>query len=89
MLYDLNTNQHGEERAFVVSGQYEQVFPFEIFPVQLIKAIMTDDIELMENLGIYEVVEEDFALCEVVCTSKIEVQKTVRKGLDLMKEELG
>jgi Na+-transporting NADH:ubiquinone oxidoreductase subunit A len=89
MVYNLDTNLHGEERAFVVSGQYEQVFPFDIFPVQLIKAIMTNDIELMENLGIYEVVEEDFALCEVVCTSKIPVQETVRKGLDLMKEELG
>ncbi len=89
VVYDLNTNQHGEERAFVVSGQYEEVFPFDIYPVQLIKAIMTNDIELMENLGIYEVVEEDFALCEVVCTSKIEVQKFVRQGLDLMKEELG
>ncbi len=89
VTYKLNTNQHGEERAFVVSGQYEEVFPFDIYPVQLIKAIMINDIEAMENLGIYEVVEEDFALCEVVCTSKIEVQKTVRKGLDLMKEEVG
>jgi Na+-transporting NADH:ubiquinone oxidoreductase subunit A len=88
-VYNLDTNLHGEERAFVVSGQYEQVFPFDIFPVQLIKAIMTNDIELMENLGIYEVVEEDFALCEVVCTSKIPVQETIRKGLDLMKKELG
>lgn len=87
--YKLDTNQHGEERAFVVSGEYEQVFPFDIFPVQLIKAIMTNDIEAMESLGIYEVVEEDFALCEVVCTSKIPVQETVRKGLNLMKEELG
>lgn len=89
MVYNLDTNLHGEERAFVVTGQYEEVFPFDIFPVQLIKAIMTNHIELMENLGIYEVVEEDFALCEVVCTSKISVQETVRKGLDLMKEELG
>ncbi|MCG8372289.1 MAG: Na(+)-translocating NADH-quinone reductase subunit A [Balneolales bacterium] len=89
VAYDLDTNSHGEKRAFVVSGEYEQVFPFDIFPVQLLKAIMTNDIELMENLGIYEVVEEDFALCEVVCTSKIPVQETVRKGLDLMKEEMG
>lgn len=87
--YDLDTNLHGERRAFVVTGQYEEVFPFDIYPVQLIKAIMTQDIERMENLGIYEVVEEDFALCEVVCTSKIPVQETVRKGLDLMKEEVG
>jgi len=89
IVYNLDTNLHGEARAFVVTGQYEEVFPFDIFPVQLIKAIMTNDIELMENLGIYEVVEEDFALCEVVCTSKINVQETVRQGLDLMKEELG
>ncbi len=87
--YELDTNLHGERRAFVVTGQYEEVFPFDIYPVQLIKAIMTQDIERMENLGIYEVVEEDFALCEVVCTSKIPVQETVRKGLDLMKEEVG
>ncbi len=87
--YELDTNLHGERRAFVVTGQYEEVFPFDIYPVQLIKAIMTEDIERMENLGIYEVVEEDFALCEVVCTSKIPVQETVRKGLALMKEEVG
>lgn len=88
-VYELDTNLHGERRAFVVTGQYEEVFPFDIYPVQLIKAIMTEDIERMENLGIYEVVEEDFALCEVVCTSKIPVQETVRKGLALMKEEVG
>lgn len=87
--YELDTNLHGERRAYVVTGQYEEVFPFDIYPVQLIKAIMTNDIERMENLGIYEVVEEDFALCEVVCTSKTPVQATIRKGLDLMREELG
>lgn len=87
--YELDTNLHGERRAFVVTGQYEEVFPFDIYPVQLIKAIMINDIEAMENLGIYEVIEEDFALCEVVCTSKIPVQETIRKGLDLMKEEVG
>lgn len=87
--YDLDTNTHGERRAFVVTGQYEEVFPFDIYPMQLLKAIMTNDIERMENLGIYEVVEEDFALCEVVCTSKTPVQATVRKGLELMREELG
>ncbi len=87
--YELNTNLHGEKRAYVVSGEYEKVFPFDIYPVQLMKAIITNDIEAMENLGLYEVVEEDFALCEVVCTSKTPVQQTVRQGLDLMKEELG
>jgi Na+-transporting NADH:ubiquinone oxidoreductase subunit A len=89
VTYDLDTNLHGERRAYVVSGEYEQVFPFDIYPVQLIKAIMINDIERMENLGIYEVVEEDFALCEVVCTSKTPVQATIRKGLNLMREELG
>ncbi len=87
--YRLDSNLNGERRAYVVTGQYEKVFPFDIYPVQLIKAIITNDIEAMENLGIYEVVEEDFALCEVVCTSKIPVQQIVRQGLDLMKQELG
>lgn len=87
--YDLDANMNGEERAFVITGEYEKVFPFDIYPVQLLKSIMVKDIEAMENLGIYEVVEEDFALCEVVCTSKIPVQETVREGLDLMLQELG
>ena len=87
--YKLDANMNGEERAFVITGEYEKVFPFDIYPVQLLKSIMVKDIEAMENLGIYEVVEEDFALCEVVCTSKIPVQETVREGLDLMLEELG
>ena len=85
--YDLNTNNNGEERAFVVSGQYDAVFPFDIYPVQLIKSIMVGDIDRMEKLGIYEVAPEDFALCEYVCTSKIAVQDIVRKGLDQMIEE--
>ena len=59
----------------------------EIYPNQLIKAIMIEDIELMESLGIYEVAPEDFALCEFVCTSKIEVQSLIRHGLDLVKKE--
>ncbi len=87
--YRLNTGMNGEERAYVVTGEYERVFPFDIYPVQLIKSIMAKDIEAMEDLGIYEIVEEDFALCEVVCTSKIPVQKTIREGLDLMLKELG
>lgn len=87
--YALDSGMHGEERAFVVTGEYEKVFPFDIFPVQLLKAIMVKDLEAMENLGLYELVEEDFALCEVVCTSKIPVQETVREGLDLMLNELG
>ncbi len=79
--HDLNTNLHGEERPFVVTGEYEKVFPMDIYPVHLLKSILVEDIEMMEKLGIYEVVEEDFALCEFVCTSKIKSQEIIRQGL--------
>ena len=85
--YNLNTNLNGESRAYVVTGEYEKVMPMDIFPVHLIKSIMIGDIEQMENLGIYEVAEEDFALCEFVCTSKTNVQEIIREGLDLVREE--
>ena len=86
--YTLDTNFHGELRNFVVTGQYEKVFPWDILPVQLLKAIIIGDIEMMENLGIYEVAEEDFALCEYVCTSKIESQQLIRKGIEMMQKEM-
>ena len=79
---------HGEERPFVMTVQYEEVFPMDIFPVQLLKAVLVEDLELMESLGIYEVVEEDFALCEFVCTSKIESQDIIRRGLELVRREM-
>jgi len=85
--YDLDSNTHGEERAFVMTGQYEKYMPINIFPVHLIKSILIQDIELMEKLGIYEVDPEDFALCEFACTSKIPVQSIIRSGLDLIKKE--
>ena len=85
--YALNTNMHGEERAYVMTGEYEKVLPMDIYPTHLLKSIMIEDIELMENLGIYEVAPEDFALCEFVCTSKIEVQSIIRHGLDLIRKE--
>ena len=85
--YALNANMHGEERAFVMTGEYEKVLPMDIFPAHLIKACMIEDIELMENLGIYEVSPEDFALCEFVCTSKIEVQTIIRNALELVRKE--
>ncbi|MCH8903174.1 MAG: Na(+)-translocating NADH-quinone reductase subunit A [Bacteroidetes bacterium] len=85
--YNVNTNMHGEERAFVVSGQYESVLPMDLYPVHLIKSIMYKDFDQMEGLGIYEVIEEDLALCEFVCTSKIDVQEILREGLDLMRKE--
>jgi Na+-transporting NADH:ubiquinone oxidoreductase subunit A len=86
-VYDLDTNMHGEERAFVMTGQYDKVLPMNIMPVMLLKSILARDIERMEQLGIYEVAEEDFALCEFVCTSKIEVQKIISEGLEYMQTE--
>ncbi|XOV68938.1 MAG: Na(+)-translocating NADH-quinone reductase subunit A [Fluviicola sp.] len=85
--YRLDTNLNGEERAFVVTGELEKVFPFDIYPMQLVKAAITDDIDNMEALGIYEVAPEDFALCEYVCTTKINIQDKIRNGLDLIQEE--
>jgi len=87
--YDLNTNTNGEHRAFVVTGSYEQVFPLDIYPMQLLKACMYKDLDEMEALGAYEIAPEDFALTEFVCVSKQPHQKIIREGLDLMREELG
>lgn len=86
--YTINTNLKGGLRALMITGSFEKVFPFDIYPMQLIKAITIGDIDLMEKLGIYEVVEEDFALCEFVDTSKTDIQAEVRKGLDLMIKEM-
>jgi len=83
----LDTNLNGEIRSFVVTGEMEKVFPFDIYPMQLIKSTIYNDIDLMENLGIYEVAPEDFALCEFVCTSKIDIQDKIRKGLDVIQKE--
>ncbi|WP_319227341.1 Na(+)-translocating NADH-quinone reductase subunit A [Draconibacterium orientale] len=87
--YIMNANIHGGERAFVLSNQYEKLVPMDILPVYLLKAILVNDIDKMENFGIYEVIEEDFALCEYACTSKIEVQKILREGINTMIKELG
>jgi Na+-transporting NADH:ubiquinone oxidoreductase subunit A len=87
--YTIDTNLGGEERAFVVTGEYEKVFPFDIYPVHLLKSILVNDIDSMEKLGIYEIAPEDFALCEYACTSKIPVQQIVREGLDTLRTELG
>jgi len=86
--YRLNTNFNGGERAYVVTGAYEKVLPMDILPMQLIKSILYEDIDQMESLGIYEVDEEDFALCEFICPSKTEIQTIIRKGLDLIRKEM-
>ncbi len=85
--YRINTNIRSGERPFVITGIYEKVLPMEIMPMQLIKSIMINDIDMMEKLGIYEVAPEDFALCEFVCPSKIEMQTIIREGLDNMQRE--
>lgn len=86
--YDLDTNMHGEERAFVVSGEYEKFIPMDIFPQQLLRSILIKDIEKMEQLGVYEVVPEDFAIAEVACTSKLPLQQIVRDGLNDLRKEM-
>lgn len=86
--YRLDANMHGGLRSFVVSGQYDKVLPMDILPEFLFRAILVEDIDKMEQLGIYELAEEDIALCEFVCTSKQPLQATLRKGIDLMIKEL-
>jgi Na+-transporting NADH:ubiquinone oxidoreductase subunit A len=78
----------GGPRAIIVSNEYDKVFPMDIFPEQLIKATLAFNIEKMERLGIYEVAPEDFALCEFVDTSKLELQRIIRTGLDLLRKEV-
>lgn len=85
--FKVNTNMHGEERAYVVTNEYEKVLPMDILPVHLIKACLANDLEAMEALGIFEVVEEDLALCEFVCTSKAPVQEILAEGLALIEKE--
>jgi len=82
--YALDTNMHGEHRAFVATGVFEKVTPMDIYPVHLLKAILANDVDEMEALGIYEVIEEDLALCEFVDVSKNNIQAILREGLDLM-----
>ena len=85
--YKLTTNLNGGERPFIVSGLYEEYLPMDIYPVYLLKACMAGDIDKMENLGIYEVLPEDFALCEFVDPSKIEMQQVIREAINLMIKE--
>jgi len=87
--FDLNTNTNGEHRAFVLTGNYEAVFPLDIYPLQILKACMYNDLDEMEALGMYEVAPEDFALTEFVCVSKQPHQEIIRKGLDVMIKEIG
>ncbi len=86
--YTLDARIKGGERHMIMSGEYDKVFPMDIYPEQLIKAIIAGDIDRMEALGIYEVAPEDFAVCEFVCSSKMELQRIVREGLDMLRKEM-
>lgn len=85
--YVLDARIKGGERHMIMSGEYDKVFPMDIYPEQLVKAIISGDIDRMEALGIYEVAPEDFAVCEFVDSSKLELQRIVREGLDMLRKE--
>lgn len=87
--YEINTNLHGEERSMVVTGEMEQVMPMDIYPMHLLKACLAGNLDKMQELGIYEVIPEDFALVDFVNTSKVEAQEIIRLGLDLMITQVG
>ena len=82
-----DTNRHGDVRSFVFTGNFERVFPFDIYPLQLIKACIVGDMELQEKLGIYEVEPEDFALCEYIDISKTDIQPIIREALEKLRKE--
>ncbi len=86
--YDMDTNLHGGPRAFVVNDVYGKVLPMDLYPVHLLKACLANDIDNMEKFGIYEVIEEDLALCEYVCPSKIYIQQIITDGIALMLKEM-
>ncbi len=86
-VFSADTNIGGGNRSLVINSIYEEVVPMRILPSYLIKSILVEDIEEMEALGIYEVAEEDFALCEYICPSKTEFQQIIRRGLNLMEKE--
>ncbi len=85
--YTLDARIKGGERHMIMSGEYDSVFPMDIYPEQLVKSIIAGDIDRMEALGIYEVAPEDFAVAEFVDSSKVELQRIVREGLDMLRKE--
>ena len=85
--YVLDARIKGGERHMIMSGEYDSVFPMDIYPEQLVKSIIAGDIDRMEALGIYEVAPEDFAVAEFVDSSKLELQRIVREGLDMLRKE--
>ena len=84
----LNTKLNGSVRTIIPMGKWDKVLPMNIYSEYLVKSILSKDIDMMENLGIYEVSPEDLALCSFVCQSKVEVSSIIQEGLDLMESEL-
>ncbi len=86
--YQWDARMKGGRRAIIVSGEYDKVFPMDIYPEYLLKAMIAGNLDKMEQLGANEVAPEDFALCEYVCTSKLPIQAIVRQALDTMRKEI-
>ena len=86
-LFNFNTSQNGEERAIVPINAWENVLPMDVYPNALYRSILAQDIEEMENLGIWECDDEDFALCSFACPSKIDIGSVIRNGLDLLEND--
>ena len=85
---DLSTNKNGSVRTIVPVGNWDKVMPMNILSEYLVKSIISEDVEMMEKLGIYECSPEDFALCAFICQSKVEVSKIIEDGLDIMEADL-
>ena len=83
--YEVSTNTHGEQRGFVMTGAFEQVMPMDVLPTYLFKSIISNDYDEMEALGIYELIEEDVALCEFIDVSKNDLQGILREGIELIR----
>jgi len=82
-ILDFSSRLNGDRRSIISFGRWESVLPMDIMPEALVKSILIEDLESMENLGIYECAEEDFALCSYVCQSKTEVSQIIKKGVEL------
>ncbi len=87
--WELDTNLHGGERPFVLTGKMEKVLPMDILPMQFLKACLAEDVDMIEKLGIYEIIEEDFALCEFISETKMNFQKIISDAINLMINEMG
>lgn len=88
ILFPFTSSQNGNHRAVVPINSWERVLPMDILPNELYRSILAEDIEEMENLGLFECDDEDFALCSFACPSKTDVSGVIRKGLDMLQAEV-